>query len=147
MQTVRDPDDLSLVLELCHGRWFAADDVLYDPETAVLSISLARRATEEAALLVRNLGWVYRRWRVPLRETVLHIRRVTDHRIAEGGWRLEGLGFRGGTVSVYALERPVVQAEVEALDLAVSETPNLVGERVESCALGFLRRYEIRRIA
>jgi hypothetical protein len=147
MQSVRDPGELSLALELCHGRWFSAEDVLYDPEAAVLSISLARRATEEAPLLVRNLGWLYRRWRIRLLETVLHIRRVTDHRIAEGAWRLEALGFWSGTFSVYAAERPVVRAEVEALDLAVEETPNLVGERVESCALGFLRGYEIRRTA
>jgi hypothetical protein len=145
MRAVRDPDELSLVLELCHGLWFSSEDVLFDPETSVLTISLARRATDEAPLLVRNLGWLYRRWRVPLRETVLRIHRVIDHEIHPGEWRLEALGFHNGAVSVFALERPVIRARVERLEIEAEETPTMVGERVESCALGFLRRYEIRR--
>jgi hypothetical protein len=145
MRSVREPDDLDAVLDLLHGRWFASDDVLYDPEEGALSISLARRAEEEAPLVVRNLGWIYRRWRVPLRETVLRIHRVRDHQIAEGDWRLEAVGYHGDTVTVYALERPVIRARVDGLALEVQETPNLVGERIESCTLGFLRRYGIRR--
>lgn len=145
MRSVRDPDELSAVLDLLHGRWFSSDDVLYDPEAATLSVSLARRAGEEGPLLVRNLGWLYRRWHVPLRETLLQIHRVIDHEIAEGAWRLEAVGFHAGTVSVYALEHPVISARVEGLALEVEERPDLVGERVESCTLGFIRRYEIRR--
>lgn len=145
MRAVRDPDELSLVLELCHGRWFSSADVLFDPDASVITVSLARRATDEAPLLVRNMGWLYRRWRVPLRETILRIHGVTDHEIHPGEWRLEALGFHNGAVSVFAVERPVIRAQVERLELEAEETPNLVGERVESCALGFLRRYEIRR--
>lgn len=145
MRRVDRPEDLAAALDVLHGRWFSSDDVLYDPEERSLSISLARRDEGEGPLLVRNLGWLYRRWRVQLRETVLVIRGVRDHRIAEGDWRLEAVGFHGGEVSVYALESPVVLAKVERLDLEFGDTPNVVGERIESCALGFLRRYEIRR--
>jgi hypothetical protein len=145
MQIVRDPRDLSGVLELLHGRWFSADDVVFDPHVGVLSVSLARRASEEAPLLERSLGWLYRRWRTPLRETVLRVHRVTEHVIDDGHWRLEAVGYHSGVVALYAAERPVVRARVEELDLDVEETPSVVGERVESCALGFLRRYEVRR--
>jgi len=145
MRRVRDPQELAAALDALHGRWFSSEDVLYDPEERSLSISLARRDEGEGPLLVRNLGWLYRRWRVQLRETLLVIRGVRDHRIAEGDWRLEAVGFHGGEVTIHALEVPVVRARVDALDLEFGDTPNVVGERVESCALGFLRSYEIRR--
>jgi hypothetical protein len=144
MQIVDDPAGLGEALELLHGRWFSAEGVLADPETGTLTVSLARRASEEPPFLERNARWLYRRWSEPLRETLLRIRGVRDYVIEEGEWRLEAVGFHAGTVSVYAAEAPVIRARVDALRLEVEETPTVVGERVESCTLGFFRRYTIR---
>ena len=145
MQVVRDPAELGEVLNLLHGRWFSSHDVVVAPRAGALIVSLARRASEEPPFLDRNLGPLFRRWRIPLRETILTIRNLTDHVIEPGDWRLEALGFENGTVSLFAGEAPVVRATVSDLRLEVRETPRVVGERIESCTLGFIRRYAIRR--
>lgn len=145
MQTIRDPSALSSALEAIHGRIFSAEHVLYDPEARVLSVSLARRDTGEPPLSVRNLGLLYRRWRVPLRETTVRVRRVRAHEIERGEWRLSGLGFEGDTLTFLSGPVAVVRVRVDGLDLSVIETPHIVGERVESCVLGFLRRSATRR--
>lgn len=145
MQVVHDPAGLGEVLDVLHGRWFSSEDVVVDPHEGTLIVGLARRSSEEPPFLDRSLGPLFRRWRVPLRETVLRIRNVADHAIERGDWRLEAVGYDGGIVSLIAEEVPVVRAAVASLRIEVEETPQVVGERIESCTLGFIRRYHVRR--
>lgn len=96
--TIKDPDQIPAVLDVIHDCWFNIDDILFNPETSVLSIKFKREMTNRSRVIKKL--WVLKKIEMPLVECFLKFHHVKSYTIKD----TEQVGFYNFTDLEYEPE-------------------------------------------
>ena len=126
---VRDPKDLSAIIDLIHDCWFDIADVAFHPRQSLLSIRYKRPLREKARVLRRVflLKWI----EVPLVECFLEINHVIESHVEDRqGVRLYDFNTiaydsSSNTVRVDTGIPTTITMKVTEFELSVEETDNV----------------------
>lgn len=79
--SIKNPEQISDIVNIIHDCWFDVDDIVYDPEASVLSLKFKREMPRRSRVLKEGL--LTKRLEVPIVECFLRIHHVKSYRIKD----------------------------------------------------------------
>jgi hypothetical protein len=77
--TIKDPGQIPVILDVIHDCWFDVDDLLFNPETSILSIKFRREIWDQRRLLKKI--WLWKKVEIPIFECFLKFHHVKSYTV------------------------------------------------------------------
>lgn len=130
---ITNPNDIGLILDVIHDCWFDKGDIVFDPNTAILSIRFKRELRNKRQITGKS--WGIKKAIIPVIECFLRIHNIENYSVSDkanvGSYDFNEIKYDHNIKKVIVTTGVPIDIEiiVKDFEISIEETDNVIEEK------------------